>query len=673
MAAALTTYGHGTGGAQGISPAVLYVPFRWLLSKGLSADTVRNWDKRGADVLKTRNETYINYYDIPQPTRRRLPDSATIQSEISYSRAQSALQDYHAALMEAYNAGYGAYTDIYERAGAQMTDFARRHAVFAAILDMRGECRRERRRFDSRGVYDAFRRIYPDMYSYYRFVHVLARAEKTGVESVITRGYRHGNTLYDSRHRAFVLEALSSPKRYTQKQVSTFVKQACGLEGLRVPSLSWVKGECRRLASVVSVKRNGGKARYNDRPYMGLVQAGNVHTQWQIDGWRLPFYMKGFKTLVIFNVLDAHSGKIVGSFVSERENSETILKGLENAVVSTGVIPAEIVSDNHTFNRTQEAEWLKKGLAAWGCTWTVTSNPRQKSLVERHFRTFGDNFCKLEYGYTGQGVLTKMKNGRPSQEYIDKCLQKPLTREQITLIAGRCVSAYNATAQDKDGKSPDERYAAALADASRERKFREIPFTEALKLFFRRSKATMRRGQITIERGGVKYEYQANAAQFHDLNNKRFAVRYINFDKIMLYDMKTDAFICTLERKRYAHAALADRTQDDARLYHMHAGRLKGIEAEAARRMDAIMSDAESTDPEAAFVMNPLLTPKEDFEEYRRFADMSAFADRHGINVADVMNIPAFCEGAGRGEKRDAREERPFARAEKVDLAMLDN
>ncbi len=93
-------------------------------------------------------------------------------------------------------------------------------------------------------------------------------------------------------------------------------------------------------------------------------------------------------------MIDACTGRVVGSYVDSSENTETILKGLENAVETTGVLPFEIVSDNHSFNQTKEAEHLKNALTTIGVHWTVSMNPRRKSKVERSFRTFGDDFCK---------------------------------------------------------------------------------------------------------------------------------------------------------------------------------------------------------------------------------------------------------------------------------------
>ena len=376
----------------------------------------------------------------------------------------------------------------------------------------------------------------------------------------------------------------------------------------------------------------------------------------------------------MFWVIDAHSNKVVGSYVDSSENTETILKGLEDAVTQTKVLPFEIVSDNHTFNKTSEAEHLKARLEKIGVHWTVSMNPRRKSKVERSFRTFGDDFCKEEHGYIGQGIKTKIKDGRPTQGKIDKAMKNPLTKEQIILIAGRCIEEYNNT-KGKDGKSPNERYQEAVNDANRIKKSFNVTQLDITQLFIRRSKAKASKGQIMIERGGTKYTFELNAKQFNKLNNKTFGIRYVSFDEIYLFDLDTDEYIDTVQRKKYAHSALADQTEEDTILMYKHKGRLNGIDNEIKKAQEDIYNKAVSINPEAAYIMNPLLTPKDNFNEYLRNGTLSNFAERHGIRPEDVPNIAVYCDknvSEPEDKKKKKRVESPFLTDETVDLSRFD-
>ena len=301
-------------------------------------------------------------------------------------------------------------------------------------------------------------------------------------------------------------------------------------------------------------------------------------------------------------------------------------------------------------------------------------NPRRKSKVERSFRTFGDDFCKEEYGYIGQGIKSKMKNGRSAQEMIDKAVKNPLIREQIILIAGRCIEEYNNT-KGKDGKSPNKRYEEAVNDSNRIKKSFKVTELDRIALFVRRSEATVRRGQIVIERGGMKYEFELNAKQFNKFNNKKFGVRYATFDEIYLFDLEKDTYIDTVQRKKYAHSALADQTEEDKILQFKHKGRLNGIDNEVKKAQVDIYNKAVSIDPEAAYIMNPLLTPKADFNEFLRNGNLADFAERHGIRPQDAPEIPVYCEKNAiepEDKNKNKKAESPFLTDETIDLSRFD-
>ena len=569
------------------------------------------------------------------------------------------------------------YRDVYSKHfnDERVVEYSKKHAVIEEILTIRYEYKEEGTRCPSRDIWKAYCRIYPEDYVYEYFLNIMKKAENEGIERILIKQSVPVKRKFDVRYTKMIIDCLSSKKKYNQPQIFDKICKACEKKGWEKPSLSWVKLKIRDYYLFGGARDGVNYEFYNRRPYLGVLNAQNANSQWQIDGWRLPFYMKGFETLTLFWVIDSYSKKVLGSFIDSSENTETILKGLASAVKETGVLPFEIVSDNHSFNQTKEAQDFKERLSKIGVTWTVSMNPRRKSNVERSFRTFGDDFCKNEYGYIGQGIKTRMKNGKPSQEYIDKAVKNPLTREQIVLIAGRCIEEYNNKI-GSDGKSPNMRYEEAVNDESRKKKSFAVSDLDVLSLFIRRSEAIARRGQITIERGGVKYEYVMNAKQYVKYNNKRFGIRYASFDQIYIYDIDTDKCLDCLQRKKYAHGALADQTEDDIKLINKHSGRLRGIENAIKKEQEKIYKEAVSIDPDAAYIMNPLLTPKADFEEYKRNGNLMRFADRHGIRPEDVPEINVECEKETKEpEYRKRRKaESPFHCEKRmaIDLSSLD-
>lgn len=657
----------------------VFIPQSFLLEKGVKYKTIEMWIFRKTIVpFKYNDEMFYNYDSIPAPTRAKLPSKEAIIRAREREKDEGTINEFYERLLVAKDNYFPTYREVYLQRGLspdKVLENSQKHAVLEEILTIRDEHREEHERFPLRYVWQAFCKIYPNWYVYHAFSLALNTCVNEGIERLLIKKYVPAEKKFDARYDKMILDCMSSMKKYTQPKIHKKICKACDLKGWEKPSLSWTKQTCVRLEAATFMARNGATDfYYNRKPYMGLIPAQNANSQWQIDGWRLPFYMKDFETLTLFWVIDACTGRIVGSYVDSSENTETILKGLENAVETTGVLPFEIVSDNHSFNQTKEAEHLKNALTTIGVHWTVSMNPRRKSKVERSFRTFGDDFCKEEYGYIGQGIKSKMKNGRSAQEMIDKAVKKPLIREQIALIAGRCIEEYNNT-KGKDGKSPNERYEEAVNDSNRIKKSFKVTELDRIALFVRRSEATVRRGQLVIERGGMKYEFELNAKQFNKFNNRKFGVRYATFDEIYLFDLEKDTYIDTVQRKKYAHSALADQTKEDKTLQFKHKGRLNGIDNEVKKAQVDIYNKAVSIDPEAAYIMNPLLTPKADFNEYLRNGNLADFAERHGIRPQDMPEIPVYCEKNSiepEDKKKNKKAESPFLTDETIDLSRFD-
>ncbi len=75
-----------------------------------------------------------------------------------------------------------------------------------------------------------------------------------------------------------------------------------------------------------------------------------------------------------------------------------------------------------------------------------------------------------------------------------------------------------------------------------------------------------------------------------------------------------------------------------------HKGRLNGIKTAFKRRQIEIAERAEAIDPEAAYAMNAKLTPKNILEEFRSGGMKAREAERLGVNISEVPDIPVFSE-----------------------------
>ncbi|WP_370860941.1 integrase catalytic domain-containing protein [Parabacteroides faecis] len=570
----------------------------------------------------------------------------------------------------AYNNVFAPYINTYKALGIiseKAVEYARHHAVWVEILAIREEY--EHARFPLRKVWKAYKRLYPDQYVYNRMNPCINTCLKDGIERLLVHQYNSKpKPKYDAVYTYWVAELLRSGKKYSKKYIYKVVCELARENGRKEPPERTVNKWISELSSVVEADRNG-KDDYNYKklPYTSMERATKSNLQWQIDGWNLPFHLEGFRRLTLFWVADAHSGKIVGYKIAPSESTEAILKGIENAVENTGVLPLEIVSDNHSFNKTAEAEYFKTALEKnAGTRWTVSSNPRYKSLVERSFKTFGEQHCKEMPGYIGEGIRTKNPNGRTSQELLDQ-YQKAgnwLTGEQITMIAVKCIMDYNET-KGKDGMTRNERYEAGLSQNTI-----KVDLINRLQLFTRTAKYKVDRGQINIIREGVKYEFQLQASLFNELNDKYVNIRYVDFDEIYLFDVKTDQYIATVPRKQKIHGAIADQTEEDKIKLFKHKGRLSGIKAANKRVFEGLAKEAYSIDKDAAYSINPKLNDKDLIKEFEQNGNLRRNLERQGVQLENVTSFPKVkevkCYDPAEADRKAAkRRESPFLATEK--------
>lgn len=602
---------------------------------------VDKWIERKVCVKTyVNNHPYLAYSSIPKPSRKKLPSEDSFIALIKSDTSNEITERYYKQLEKAYTSGFVKYRDIYKEYGLQydeVTKYAQHHAVWAKILELHKEHKKPK----LRNIWEAYNRLYPKRYVYGRMNECIRQCKREGIEGLLIKKYKGRPVKYSEVYDKWIIDALSSGKGYTQTEIHRMVCELGTERGMELPSLTHVKRKCRFFEPFVSATRNGSDRDTSSiLPFAKMERASKPNYQWQVDGWRLPFYMEGYRTLTLFWVLDAFSGRIIGYEIAASENTETILKGLEDAVNTTGCLPFEIVSDNHSFNKTSEADYFKEELEKIAASkWTVSSNPRHKSFVERSFKTFGERFCKREQGYIGEGIRTRNKHGRTTQELMDQYTKAGnwLTEDQIKLIAIKCVDQYN-NAIGTDGLSRIERYQ-AHADTD----IFTVDVVTKLRLFTRAGEYKVTRGQINIVREGIQYEFQLKASLQNIWNGKKVRIRYADFDEIYMFDSKTDEFISTVKRKEVIHGALKDKTEEDKEKLFRHKGRLKGIITDRKNMLKQVSTAAFELDPEAAYAMNTKLTPKDIVEDIKS-RGLVAEAERHGINLEYVPKMPSTPE-----------------------------
>ncbi len=628
----------------------IFISRSYLIERGLSINTLKKWVSRNTVTsLLIKGIKYIKYSTIPRQTQDKLPSASELKSIIHEAKSDSKQSYYNQILTNAFEKGFITFRSEYEKDKRltldKITECARLRAVWEKILEHNNGARGA-----TELLFKAFDSIYKGKYATYgAFCTVKTKARKD-INSVVidTRWFREQHSSIDQQVFYWAAGLVSNPLNDTSRTIWRKLNDACNKANIETPSYSWVKKfvrEKERNPQIFASRYGREKAFNKLEPFATIIHAKNPGSQWQIDGWDLPFYYKGFYKgkptsylkLILVAVMDYHSKKFVGYCIGESENTDTILKAIENAVRNTGFLPFEILSDNHSFNKTMEANHFKEVIETIGVTWRVTSNPREK-VIERYFRYLGEHHSKNYPGYLGQGLKTREKNGRPTQEYHDHFTKSDTWKErrEVELIGHSIITEFNnAPLKHLGSKTPNE------VHENTEKPY-TFPINEflRLKIFSRKSIQTIKRGQIQ-KLPGCPYEYQLTAEQFTKLNGKKVIVRYESSDMIYLFDEKTDEPITTVYRKSGIHGALADQTQEDIDKLNKNKGRLNGIKSKAKKEVEGLRDKTLMMHPNAFETLNRIMTPKHVLQEVKANYELKERVTKDGTNLemAEVRSV----------------------------------
>ena len=669
---------------------VFWLSYEYLLKYGISEYVISKWSIR--DVCKRTyidGRAYINYDTIPEPSRAKLPSKEKIKRE--YNRYKTVddenrffgyLQEAHDGLRSAYwrNQIVEKYTGLSDM---KMTEFARRASVIEEAVRIHN-CG-FRKSAGNTALYHAFNRIFPENgYKYMSgFNRSLDKAKKEGILSVAvdTRSLRKFETKYKEDYQAAAISILSDPRGFDVIDCYDRFKDACMyLKTENIPSWGWFRLNYKKHRSIIDPYRQG-KAAYNRRNgnYAKLIQALHAGDQWQADGYTIPVFCKKLKAnggweyfirYTLFAVMDSHSRKIIGFEVAESENTTTILNGLEMAVRETSVLPAELVTDNHAWNKTGEAANLREITKKLGMIWTVSSNPRRKVILERAFKTLGDKHFKEYYGYLGQGIRSKVKNGIIPQEIKDQYSkpQNMLTYDQLCAIVVCVVKDYNNKFKKTLGV-PDERYT-----KSDQPNAIKVDVFKRAEIFTRELKYKVSNNQIVIKRGTDTYEYQLPAKHSDDYNGKTVGVRYSDLNEIYLYDSETGNPICKLERKSRMeiHAATVNQTEKDKENLFKHSGRIKGVNNKRERRKATIFDEGNTINPALIEHVNEMRIPKDVLKQVKQSADLQIMLREKNIYPETIQDLPASNVFQSAERKREKNKQSPFQQVGTMEKIIID-
>ena len=620
----------------------LYLSYAYLKKCGVTEAAIKNWvQRKTCKGLLRDGLAYLNYDEIPAPTRKKLPRKIDLEAECHLQEDTAKVDKHYAPLYHAYTKGWiqilPQYKEKYPTVQLEkLQEAAKMHAMWHYIISENIK--------DHTCLFKAFDKVYPGRYA---SANVLSNkkgeAKKEGIEAVAFKKTivtaKNNIKKVSTLNKFWVAEVIRLGTKFTPIQTWRKICDVCEKSGEDKPSHSWVnkfQTDILKGNYTVFEDRYGKAAAVKQMIIATMDNATYANDLWLLDGWTLPFWVDGFKRYVIVVVKDAHSKKIIGFAIGETENTVVIMEALRNAIINTGCLPYQIVTDNHAWNATSENKNFKEEISRIGTKYTVTHIPTHKAIIERGFG-YLNALCKEHWGYIGEGIKSKNRDAHPKQELLDQYAKRPITATDVKGIGFEIVDCFNGNILKKEGKSPNQLY-----DESEKPNCFIVDVFQRVKILTSKTEIKVNRGQVTIKRGLGIYEYQLPAELFEKYNNRVVTVRYEDLSEgIYLYDKVTDTPITELSPKQKIHNALANMTEDDTDLMNKHTGRKKGIISHSKKSLEKLRDAALEDNPEAVELLNPVTLPKELAKECRERGSLKKYAEDNGI---DLKKIPTNAE-----------------------------
>lgn len=657
-----------------------YISIEVFFALGVSKNTIADGCKR---YRQNRSVSWANKKDpndkrkvlididsIPEPTRKKynIPTGREYyekQVEDEWNATQEEIRKEKelradaekSALHNAYKNDYMRFVAIYkERYSYKITTddseaivSAREHAFWLKMLEVTGT---EFKTYDGgckRG-YKLYMELKSELtFSTYftsenYFRALLTKLRKTALRGCISDVVAHNQKKpkavkkTNDFHKGMAMAFLSHANKYSYRIVADLINYHCQEEKQPEITESWIKtvmASDNHFRTLVMASRNGDKYTKDNL----LAHAVRKNTPfpaniWMLDGSPLQFYCwNESKTKVVrlnlFVIIDVCSRKIVGFDVSYHEDRFNIMNALKMAVMEQGHLPAEIVSDNFSASKSEEIKALVEQMAKIGTVWrhAKVGNPQDKSYVERFFGSFQSTEQTLYDDYIGEGIMSKRDNRRTAEQLLSNSKKSGfLTFNQMRDRVITMIVTYNQR------EKPNRKAPKWVYNALPKPNAKELDSVRTALLFWKRTKATVRKSMIKIVVDKVEHYYEVqNHKMSTELQGKQVFVRYdeTDLERIMLFDLATETAICECKKSIKIATGHADRTDEDLEnMYKVTAKQKSKKQYLETEKNKIIQSAINLTNKESIDLIHPRslaknkLTELDDLEQQERLRSM---------------------------------------------------
>ena len=461
---------------------------------------------------------------------------------------------------------------------------AKRHVLYNYFIEKTGGAYRTikgsvKECHEFLSIYKKYYLLPENFTDYVQFSRKLSNFKKVVQDGTLHNGivkenhYLKRGSLTSEFHRGVLMFYATNPKHYSHRQLAEFINHHAIEENMMQISQSWVAGILNdqydaTFRTLVDAGRRGEKyTNDNILPFLSRQESLYPNNTWFIDGTPVQFYYQDAKgnsqRLYLFVVQDACTRRIIGFDInSTGESRYMVMNAIKMAIRYTGYIPYEIVSDNFSANKTEEIKNLQSQLEIFGTTWRFAKvgNAQDKSYIERFIGTFQSMQQSMLEEYIGEGITSRRANGRIDADFIKNVIKVKgmYNKDKMKDFTVALLCIYNATSVGKR-PSPNEKYNALAVDKATKLDMVNVPL-----LFWKRTEATVKRGQITLQRNNYKFEYDIwDKSLSLSLQSKKVSVRYDenHHGSVFIYDHITDNFIKEIKLKTKGFASNAEVTE----------------------------------------------------------------------------------------------------------------
>jgi len=478
--------------------------------------------------------------------------------------------------------------------------YCKTHVLFAKIIELNNK----NIGFKLSHLYEAYRG-YDDLVfetnsekSFYN--KVLKVKQANSIEEELINGHRN----QISNNRRVTEDVIIEIKRLRanpNKYSATYIKDKINEYLVKTNRKTISQSTVERIIIELNVDNEVAISRYGIQyvkdkmlPFAHFLPPHKEGILWMMDGTRFQFAYKGgpddYNFLTYYVVIDAYDKRIIGYSYDDGENTEMVTEAFECACREKKYLPTEIITDNSPSYRAKKYASMVNEAIFMGVNWRINKvkNPRDNTYVERCFGVIQEKYCKKYDGYLGEGIKTKNINGTPSPEEKMKSLKKMnlRTRNEVIKLIEQVIKEYNESVDRTNLMKKDE----FSLKMHGKKKINPIPLDSSkyATLFW-----TCR--DLKIQNGMISFDIDKKSYLYNIYNNKiidkylgrSVRVRYDKTDlsKVMLFDIGTNKYICTLERKYPIPKAGAERDDEQNSQLYTHISKSRELEKRLKERV----------------------------------------------------------------------------------------